>query len=320
MTGHVPGTILVPLDGSMEAERSASFAKALLSAGGVLILLRVIEGWESLEANVRQEDLLEQDIDTIAGENVQQYLNEVSSRLATADHTVRTKVMMGDPAEQIIQAAADEAVTIVAMSTHGRGALGRVLFGSVADRVVHYNIRPTLLLRGGVDIVPVTRIIMPLDGSELAENALPMAIWMARQTGALLHLVRIVDLGEILSEIRREAMQHPGASARTQDDAYEQARIRCESVASAYLTEFARRMQDENVPIDFEIQSGTPAFCLLDLLRSGDVMVMTTRGMGGLKRVWIGSVAEKLIRLAQVPILIVRPETLSAIETLEVSS
>ncbi|MER3438644.1 MAG: hypothetical protein C4346_14230 [Chloroflexota bacterium] len=134
--------------------------------------------------------------------------------------------------------------------------------------------------------------------------------YAAKRRGWLVLLVRIVDLDEIVREMW---LDRQGDLYRfPKDEAYEEARKRCEAQAAAYLAKLVERLRQECVQAGLTVATGTPAFVLLDLVQPGDLVVMTSHGRGGLRRWLIGSVAEKLIREAPAPVLIVRPQAAAA--------
>lgn len=287
--------ILVPLDGSEYAERAVAYVAHLPSR--TVRLLRVEPAFQRLGEGPlpkawrewREESELE----------ARTYLNRVSATLRSAGSQVELVVRYGDPADEIIREA--EEADLVVMTTRGRGAVGRAVFGSVADRVVRHGTRPTILLRGDdqpIAITPPHRIIVALDGSPLAEAALPVAARLASELGRPIHLVRVVDTAEVLAAIR--------AGESTGDTAYEEARAACEREAAAYLDARAAELAGQGLTVDHEIRGGHPVSALLDLAQPSDLLVVTSHGHGGVRRWLLGSVAEKLIRHAHAPVLLVR--------------
>ena len=163
--------ILVPLDGSKLAEQALPYAQKLAEPGCQLILLEVGQ----------DED----------------------NRLAgTARPCASLETAVGDPAEQILRVAKDLNVGLIVMTTHGRGALGRWAFGSVADAVTRTSPVPVFVIRpreGDTDIAPVIqRVVVPLDGSPLAEEALLTATSLAQRLHVPAHLVTAIDVTKLL--------------------------------------------------------------------------------------------------------------------------
>jgi nucleotide-binding universal stress UspA family protein len=148
------------------------------------------------------------------------------------------------------------------------------------------------------DALVYRRIVVPLDGSELAEQALPHAEALARLTGAPLHLVRVIDpthlgtpLGTLLS-----------TDAVALELLLEEERI----AAREYLGRIEGDLRDRRHAVTVEYRPGRAADELLAAAQPGDLLVMATHGRSGLGRWFVGSVAEAVLRQSWVPVLLVR--------------
>ena len=142
------------------------------------------------------------------------------------------------------------------------------------------------------------RIVVPLDGSELAEKALPEAEQMARLTGGTVHLVRVVDI-----------VQLPwyGSFAPAMDYATVQAALTDEDNAAAnYLSEVAARLTGAGLTASVETRRGQVPREIVAATKPGDLIVMASHGRSGVTRWLLGSVAEEVLRHASVPVLLVR--------------
>jgi nucleotide-binding universal stress UspA family protein len=267
--------ILVPLDGSELAEQALPYAQKLAEPGCQLILLEVGQDEDDL-------GLLERHADSCAS-------------LETA---------VGDPAEQILRVAQDLNVGLIVMTTHGRGALGRWAFGSVADVVTRTSPVPVFVVRprdGDTEFTPVIkRVVVPLDGSPLAEAALPTAMSLAQRLHLPVHLVTAIDLTKLLPV---EMMPTGVFDAAL----YQETVAQLEADATAWLTQTAEQLQHESVATTWAILHGPPFLAITDAVKPGDVIVMVSHGRGGAKRWLLGSVAEKLIREGPVPVVLVPP-------------
>lgn len=286
--------LLVPLDGSDAAQAALDYAALIPSR--VVILLSVIPDGAAEFLAWGPEQREEWRAAAVA--RVTAYLDEVAATLERQGREVETRVAWGDPAEQILAAATG--ADLIIMTTHGRGAGERILYGSVADRVVRHAPIPVLLVRGGerpVKESPVSRLIVPLDGSPLAEQALPVAMDLADDLGVRIHLVRALETEKLRSVLRLSP-----SAATTYVSSVESLR----SVAAAYLEEQAKRVRSRDIPVTTQVVEGSPADELCRLARPGDIIVMTTRGRGGLQRWLLGSVTERVVREAPVPVLVVR--------------
>jgi nucleotide-binding universal stress UspA family protein len=269
--------ILVPLDGSERAEAALDWAYALPAQR--VRLLRVC---------------LDEPPDTQAAAR---YLEEVAARVRPAGRTIETRITHGGPAEGIVDDATD--ADLIVMSTQGAGGGGRLLFGSVADRVARHAPAPTLLLRAGhhpVAAQPVRRIVAALDGSLAAERALPLATLLAKQLEVPIHLVSVSN--EVISQAEGESEHRPRDVSAPLDEA-----------PDAYLGRTAASLQALDVSASSEIRSGPAAVEVMATLGSGDLLIITTHGQGAARRWQIGNVAEKLLRQAATPVVLVRADS-----------
>ena len=269
--------ILVPLDGSERAEAALDWAYALPAQRIRLLRVCPEESPDSQEAA--------------------QYLEEVAARFRPPERRIETRIAYGGPAESIVDDAADS--DLIVMSTQGAGGGGRLLFGSVADRVARHAPTPTLLLRGGhhpVAVQPVRRIVAALDGSLVAERALPLATLFARDLGVPIHLVSVSD--QITSRAERDSAHRPRNRSAPRDES-----------PDTYLERTVASLQARDVSASTEVRSGQAAVEVMATLGSGDLLIITTHGQGAARRWQIGNVAEKLLRQAAAPVVLVRADT-----------
>jgi nucleotide-binding universal stress UspA family protein len=276
--------ILIPLDGSEAAE--AALAVSELIPSRRVRLLTVESDLSDLTAICATEP------------DCQAYLERVAEPLRRQGREVETVVTFGNPAREIITSAA--AADLIVMGSQGRGAVGRLVLGSVANHVARHAPVPTLIVRGGrqpATTIPLTRIIVPLDGSAFAEQALPMTVTLADVMGLPVHLVRVVDFDPV-----RGAVEAGVVTA----NAYVKAHAADISLADTYLAEQVQILRNKDVATTSELRTGAPASELLNAIHAGDLVVLTTRERGGIQRWFLGSVAEELVRRAAGPVLLVR--------------
>jgi nucleotide-binding universal stress UspA family protein len=142
-----------------------------------------------------------------------------------------------------------------------------------------------------------TRIVVGLDGSELAEGALRSGAELAKALNVPLHLVRIADLATV----------HWGATdASDSYAALSQEMEHEKSAATSYLDVMAAPLRDDGLAVTTEVRSGTAARELLKLAGPNDLIVVASHGRSGLERLLLGSVAEEVARKAPGPVLITR--------------
>lgn len=290
--------ILVPLDGSDLATVSLPFVRALADEASEVVLLRVVQDDTPLIAVYADGHRVQQLLDRNR-QSAKRYLEDVAAILTneTGRLTIRTDV--GMPYTAILRAAREEDVDLIVIATRGRGFLGRAMVGSVADRVARTSPVPVLLIHPHEHDVParpqelanVRRIIVPLDGSDLAYQALPVAERFARLLGIPILLLRAIDLqGEwVLGDDEdTDSLLQP-----MREDLAEE------------LHREARTLTDAGVPATIQLGVGAVTRIIRDAVEPGDVIVMTSHGEGGLRRWLLGSVAEKLIRSGVAPVMVV---------------
>jgi nucleotide-binding universal stress UspA family protein len=142
------------------------------------------------------------------------------------------------------------------------------------------------------------RIVVPLDGSELAERALPHAAEMARLTGSPIHLVRVIDIVHLVGYGSFDlAIEHA---------AYDQTLAAEDRAAREYLTAIEHDLVDRGLRVTWEIRRGPVRKEITATVRPGDLVVMASHGRGGIPRWFLGSVAEEVVRHATGPVLLIR--------------
>jgi nucleotide-binding universal stress UspA family protein len=291
--------IMVPLDGSRLAEHSLVYLDALRSVGeSQVLLLSVVDEAEDLraldpdEALAREENILATYLREVAGD-VKQHLGI----------EVETRVVAGSPAVSILEQAANYSPDLLVISTHGRSGISRWRLGSVADKVIRGAVCNTLVVgpkaaeRGTwIDariMEPFKSLLVPLDGSGLAETALPVAAMFAESYGAQIHLVRVVQV-----PATADGMGVISSMPDLLDTLIEAAR--------SYLSSAATKLGRPDVKTDVLV--GGAAWQLEDYVAGNaiDLVIMTSHGRGGFVRTALGSVTDRLLGGAA-PVLVVRP-------------
>ena len=312
--------VLVPLDGSALSEAILPHAVAIAQAkNSALLLLQVLEpvfepifGAIGLTDSVEEEQLLQMRDEQFAAIN--HYLEKIASKLRADGLEVITKVIDGNhPATQILwEAEHDPQILTIAMMTHGRRGILHWLFGSVAAELVQVTPRPLLLLRPqesdrsfsmlNFKAAHYQNIIVPLDASPFAEQALDQASELALAMNATIHLISIVPFPHVLPvhihKVEKESqLVMRAALHETEVERRKQ-----------YLVQKAEQFRERGIRVHTDVASGHPAeeilsFCTQD---GQTLLVMTTHGRSGLRRIVLGSVAMKVVQEAHVPILLVR--------------
>ena len=299
-------SILVPLDGSPLAEQALPLAAEIAQRSGAKLRLALVHELPPPPFDSQAAKLFTS-IEVASRKAERAYLRGVQARVRQGGTRLSSAVTLSGPVGPTLAKHVGElGIDLVVMATHGRGGLRRSWMGSVADHLIRHLQVPVLLVRspegqptpqraGGLG-----QIMVPLDGSPLAEEALDAAARIARLWDAELTLVQVVRPVLLSAE---PAMPVPSAYD-------EEFTTMWRSQAQDYLDGVIERLQGEGLRASGVALIGWNATdSILDLARPERVgmVVIATHGRGGLRRFALGSVADKLVRSADVPVLVYRP-------------
>ena len=264
--------VLIPYDGSELSEQAAVMAIELQAQHPMeLQLLHVAPdpthadaGWASLSA--------------------------AAERLGQSPVEVTPVMTYGRPDDEIARYADQHGADLIAMSTHGRSMLARMLVGSVTDRVIRTAPVPVLVLHPptmSIDRVSPPagrrlRVLAPCDGSEYAVDAVMMAVSLLRQEHLEIELLTAVVVPDLQTAARQT------------------------------LETTARRLRDQGVSVTTVLVHGDAAPAIARHTHEGgfDLVVMSTHGHGMIARALIGSMTDKAVRMSEAPVLVVQPRTM----------
>ena len=290
--------IMVPLDGSLFAEAALPLALRLSRRAGVgLHLVTVVDPLVPIGAP-------DPGVATDAGRS---YLGDVAERIfREAGGPTTTGVPEGPVVEALQAETVAHGADAVVMATHGRGGLSRTWLGSVAMGFLHETDRPLILVRPQAGGDPVSmvhwgfaKLLIPLDGSELAERALSHATEFGELFAASYHLTRILS--------------HPplwgSSGVADPDETREELLEPAKGSAVEYLESHAESMRERGlsatISVGVDAQPGRGILAVVE--KEGcDSIAMATHGRSGLGRALLGSAADKVVRGTRVPILLYR--------------
>lgn len=297
--------ILIPLDGSTRAEVILSqVARILQREDSEILLLRVVEPPTGL-AKARRAELRKQNRNA-----AQMYLHDLAQRFAETKAKVHGRVVEGKPAEAILDAIENEGITLVALSTHGRTGLARWTLGSVSEKVARASKVPLLLVRsfrrtpqGDLEPwvpqeIPFRRILVPVDGSPTSMSVVGPAVRFAQLYGSdalILHVERpYIPPGANLPGMEVALPVVPPPITESDED--------------PVTAKAAARFGQAGLKAIRLTTVGEPASEILDLStnRGMDLIALGTHGRSGWARWSLGSVAERVLRSTEVPLLLVR--------------
>ena len=190
--------ILAPLDGSVLSEQVIPYARAIAARLSLpMTLLMAIEPDHPTIGQALNPELHSHELVAHRAGHAQSYLSSVAARLRDAGITAGTVVPRGEPAQSVVDEASQDDGTLIAMSSHGRSGFARWWMGSVADKVLHMADHPLLLVRshprqGTSGERPPERLIVPLDGSDEAEDVLPHVANLASRMNIPVNLVQVI--------------------------------------------------------------------------------------------------------------------------------
>ena len=287
--------ILVPLDGSTRAERALPIAQRLaLALHRPLLLARIIPLVSALLAapGAPVEPAVYQQLMDDELAEAHEYLTHQGRTLRRQQVVVETVINRGDPATALLDLCAERSVGLIVMTTHGRTGLARAALGNVADRLVRASLLPVLMTPAAEDhdeqslCRALNHIVIPLDGSPVAETALPVANALAGVMAHEITLLQVISYTADASE--RLAVSHYLAA---------QAQSMQGSLAGRDC-QIATAIREGVVPSEKIVQFAEDCNCLV---------VMATHGRSGFRRLTLGSVAAEVIHGSRLPVLVTRP-------------
>ncbi|MEZ0333544.1 MAG: universal stress protein [Gemmatimonadales bacterium] len=299
-------SVLLPLDGSPLAEQALPWATAIARKSRARLRLALVHQTPSPPPLDESTARLYTRIELALRKSQRDYLRRVARRIKEEDEIqVVTATLSGPPAPTLLDYAREVGVDLVVMTTHGRGGLQRAWLGSVADQLLRSLAVPLLLIRpsdGTPRAAPeptLEEILVPLDGSRRAEAALPAATGLAMLFRAGLTLVQSVE-PVAMTDL---PMAYPPAL----DEEITAVRRR---EAQDYLDDVAEAVAELGVTARATtVLSGGALEGIRAATRGPKVgmIALATHGRGGLRRLVLGSVADKLVRTGELPVLLTRP-------------
>jgi len=303
--------ILIALDGSPRAEQILSqITRILKREDSELLLLRVVdipepgsslEGYGAIDLpGLRRAER----------EEAQKYVHDLARRFSEKGAKVHGRIAEGPTAQTILETARAEGATLIAMTTHGRTGIARWLMGSVAEKVARASDVPLLLVRSfrrspagdlapsAPEEAPFRRILIPVDGSATSLSIIAPAEKFAQLYDSAILVVHVrppfIPPSPVLPGMEAALPLVPASPPLPEND---------EAIETA-----ARRLRHAGLGVRQLSVEGEPAGEILDLARTEgiDLIAIGTHGRSGFSRWALGSVAERVLRSAEVPLLLVR--------------
>jgi nucleotide-binding universal stress UspA family protein len=295
--------ILIPLDWSKTAEKVLPYARYLAGKFTIPVELLAVIDIAEMAAHMAAEKA--RFLDTMiedAARNSGSYLRLMASTFPGINVTCTVEKARAE--EAIIEKAAADNGTLIMMATHGRSGLDRFLLGSVAEKVLRGSANPLLLVRASDEGKPAAqvafkKVIVPLDGSPLAESVLPMVAELAKKLDLEVLLFRAYHIPYNFYA------GDEGYSAVIYDDLI--AGVRDE--ANEYLEKKVAEVKKLGVEkVAFEIKEGFAGDEIIERARNtpDGLIAMCSHGRSGVRRWVLGSVTETVVRHSSDPVLVLR--------------
>jgi nucleotide-binding universal stress UspA family protein len=294
--------LLVPFDGSVQAESVFPYV-ALLADGDLdVILLQVIPEAQSVSSPLGDVLLSANELRQATERAAHADLDRAAVQLASVAPSLRVKrlVETGDPWQRIAEVAARRKARGILLSSQGVSATGPSGFGTVVGRVVSMAPVPVMVVRPDGIAPPadlVARFVIAHDGSEHAARAVPLVQDLARRLSAHIHIVTVVEDEESPLSGSVAATIDPHVRDEAQGDALNLARQRVEGTGALLMR--------QGLPASWQVLSGPAAPAIIGACVDRDVLVVTSHGHSSSRWV-LGSVAEKLLRDSRVPVILLR--------------
>ncbi len=207
----------------------------------------------------------------------------------------RSHLRMGDTAQEIVDLAQEHKAGLIAVGSRGTSRIKRALIGSVSDSVVRHAQCPVMVVRWKPLIFPA-RILVATDGSEEATLAAKAAAELAQRTYSELHIVSVADAYSSYYYVQQIGLGDdlPQRAQDVLDNQVKEIEQSGREVARTHVRVSQRHPSDEIVRVAEET--------------GADLVVMGSRGLGGIKRALMGSVSDSVVRHAHCPVLVVRKD------------
>lgn len=298
-------TILVPLDGSAFAETALPTAFHLARRDKAEVRLVMVQEPALPVMRTRGTRVVDPTFDQDIRQEARRYLDELLGRIPASDRSrTRTELLEGGIVETLAAHTREAKADLVVMTTHARGGMSRAWLGSVADGLLRRSPVPVLLLRPddgakrGEDVTGFRRVLIPVDGSAVGDQVIERAAGVAGTEGVQYTLLRVLAATMAPTQT---VLPRRGETPATQA---QRATVEHQLEATADV------LRSRGLAVEVRIGvNDNPARAILDYEEewSADLVAMATRSRGGVERLVLGSVADKVLRGSDCPLLVWNP-------------
>jgi nucleotide-binding universal stress UspA family protein len=288
--------IMIPLDGSSAAEIVLPYAEEIAAKLAAEIILVSVSRSTSAETDHFYRSYLER-----IKEQLQHRCEDWGAK---GEAKVQTDVLLGRAATEILRYADENNVSLITMASRGGSSRGPRFLGNTAAKVLRTTVKPVLLIKVAADSAAlqqrrlIKRILLPLDGSKVAEQAMPPVRALSQVLGSKIVLFQVFKPLKLMS---LEGFVVLPLNIK-EDNEYKRA------VSMAYLDSVGTAFHEEGLSTSSEAVSGSPAKQILDYSEANaiDLIAMSTHGRSGIGRWVFGSVTDKVLHAGDTAVLAVR--------------
>lgn len=292
--------ILVPLDGSEIAEVALPYAEEMAGRlGSEITLISVSHSAEEQDQQMFQS-YIQKTVESVR-ERAERYFERPSERAIE----VNSAILVGNPAEKIVDYADSGDIDLIVMATHGRSGISRWALGSVADKVLRATERPVVLVRAQnahpymhkKDIL--SKMLVPLDGSKEGEAVIPYIEELVSKLGGEIIFFQVLALAYHVHISGDAAVQVPYTEKEMEP---------LKMSAQSYLKKMGSKLEERGIPTKYEVKVGAAGYEIIKLADeiNADLVAMSTHGRSGIGRLVFGSITERVVRSGNTPVLLVR--------------
>jgi nucleotide-binding universal stress UspA family protein len=286
--------VLICSDGSDNALHATRLAAAVAQPlGATITVLNVFDiATATASYSIAPEAFSYAQMTIEYGQQAQKdILTRTSAVLTEMGVSCRTRGEMGHPVHAIVRIAEEERSDLIVLGSHGMSGIERLLLGSVSDGVAHRAPCPVLVVRG--QTTQVHRIVVAFDGSEQSGKAVQAAATLAGPLHGLLAVLNVLESGKPFPGVAPEEFDSVGYSER---------------VHQAVVSRMEWTLKEMGIDYQCHQEQGHPAEAIVQFAETNaaDLIAVGSRGLGGYKRLLLGSISDAVLHHAHCPVLIVR--------------
>ncbi|MFC1954731.1 universal stress protein [Chloroflexota bacterium] len=306
--------ILVPLDGSELAEICLTYAVELAGKLDIDLTLFHVSG-SATRSNLPMQRAYIQHVANVTQKQARDIQKETGMKPKGHLVKVQGELVEGFPADEILRYAEENSIDVILMATHGHSGLRRWTIGSIAGKILGASRIPVLLVHTGIEIEtpfnawPSKTLLVPLDGSELAESVLPHVEAIAKQRGSVPVHVVLLRISERPVIPTYYGTDISGPSIDWGNYA-QQETVRRKKSAEKYLVEITKRLKESKINVTAKVIEGKAKDEIVTYANDHpySIIVMASHGRSGLSRLVYGSVAANLLQGVSNPIFLIKPQ------------